>query len=526
MTDLEQNTAIANEAREVIDAEIAVGMVRDGFHVFIDNTNEPLTYDMLFGKKELFDLVEGSHVFTAPMMEVAQKNALESLCGKFDSLNNDVRDDGGMSLEDYADELYDEHDDESQYRWRGSLSEWGNIRKSILSDKTEYLQLFLNDVSLSYPSIVAELREELNDYTSAYLNRNKVENIPQTQDNSHNLTNADLSAERGESRGNTMEQNNAITIKGNECRPTDNWEEHGVFYIVGQSIDDPSFYYARATNGDVTREYEYDHKPEREKVVSDHYDKLAEEDIDRREAIYGADGYSMFPQGESRGNTMAEHNTTFEVSSISKIENDSKVKALASVVINGEFAVRGIRVLEGEKGLFVAMPNKKYGDEYSDIAFPITTEARTALNNAVMNGYNQLMQSEGKTLKNEIPAAEQVNSSVKVSLKSIGNYEHIKAAGQITIDNCFVVKDVKVIETEGKPPFVSMPSYQTNTGEYKEFAIPITKEMHEKLNKSVLEKYQTLGKDKPKHDKQNEPAKTAEKEKQKQKQTRTTKHKR
>lgn len=184
-----------------------------------------------------------------------------------------------------------------------------------------------------------------------------------------------------------------------------------------------------------------------------------------------------------------EHNTTFEVLSISKIENDSKVKALASVVINGEFAVRGIRVLESEKGLFVAMPNKKYGDEYSDIAFPITAEARTALNNAVMNGYNQLMQSEEKTLKNEIY-------------------------------NCFVVKDVKAIETEGKPPFVSMPSYQTNTGDYKDFANPITKEMHEKLNKSVLEKYQTLGKDKPKHDKQNESAKTAEK------QNHTTKHKR
>lgn len=79
-----------------------------------------------------------------------------------------------------------------------------------------------------------------------------------------------------------------VTIKGYECIPTDTWEDHGVTYSIGQSVDDMSFYYARATDGNVMRDYEYDHKPDREKVMSDHADKLAEEDINRGERI--ADG--------------------------------------------------------------------------------------------------------------------------------------------------------------------------------------------------------------------------------------------
>lgn len=56
---------------------------------------------------------------------------------------------------------------------------------------------------------------------------------------------------------------------------------------------------------------------------------------------------------------MAEHNTTFEVSSMTQLNGNNNVKALANVVINGEIAVNGIKVMQSEKGLFVAMPSKK-----------------------------------------------------------------------------------------------------------------------------------------------------------------------
>ena len=104
------------------------------------------------------------------------------------------------------------------------------------------------------------------------------------------------------------------------------------------------------------------------------------------------------------------------------------------------------------------------------------------------------MASPEKTIKNNLPTAEQSKSSVSVQLKPVENNAHIKAAGQVTIDGCIVVKDVKVLATEGKPPFVSMPSYQTQAGDYSQYAMPITKDMHEKLDKAVLGSFHSLGK--------------------------------
>ncbi len=194
------------------------------------------------------------------------------------------------------------------------------------------------------------------------------------------------------------------------------------------------------------------------------------------------------------GGKSMEHNTTFDVSSISKIDNGGSTKAIANVVINNEFSVRGVRVVEGEKGAFVAMPSKKIGSDYTDVAFPVTKEAREAINNAVLKSYKQLMASPEKTIKNNLPTAEQSKSSVSVQLKPVENNAHIKAAGQVTIDGCIVVRDVKVLATEGKPPFVSMPSYQTQAGDYSQYAMPITKDMHEKLDKAVLGSFHSLGK--------------------------------
>ena len=68
------------------------------------------------------------------------------------------------------------------------------------------------------------------------------------------------------------------------------------------------------------------------------------------------------------GTSMAEHNTTFEVSSMTQLENAGNVKALANVIINGEIAVNGVKIVEGKEGLFTAMPSKNIDSEYVDIA--------------------------------------------------------------------------------------------------------------------------------------------------------------
>ena len=71
---------------------------------------------------------------------------------------------------------------------------------------------------------------------------------------------------------------------------------------------------------------------------------------------------------------------------------DGKMKAVASITINGEFVVHDIKVIEGDKGYFVAMPSKKDGNgDYKDIAHPINTATRKTIQDAVLAKYNEVV---------------------------------------------------------------------------------------------------------------------------------------
>ena len=69
---------------------------------------------------------------------------------------------------------------------------------------------------------------------------------------------------------------------------------------------------------------------------------------------------------------------------------DSKMKGIASVLLDDCFAIHDIRIIEGEKGLFIAMPSRKTSSgEYRDIAHPITPECRKMFEDAVLEAYNK-----------------------------------------------------------------------------------------------------------------------------------------
>lgn len=62
---------------------------------------------------------------------------------------------------------------------------------------------------------------------------------------------------------------------------------------------------------------------------------------------------------------------------VRKITKEGKLKAIVSITLDNEFVVHDIKVIEGEKGLFIAMPSKKAADgEYRDIAHPINSSTR------------------------------------------------------------------------------------------------------------------------------------------------------
>lgn len=77
---------------------------------------------------------------------------------------------------------------------------------------------------------------------------------------------------------------------------------------------------------------------------------------------------------------------------VRKMTQDSKMKAIVSITIDDEFVVHDIKVIEGEKGLFIAMPSKKANDgEYRDIAHPINSETRDKIQTIILKSYEKAL---------------------------------------------------------------------------------------------------------------------------------------
>ena len=75
---------------------------------------------------------------------------------------------------------------------------------------------------------------------------------------------------------------------------------------------------------------------------------------------------------------------------IRRMDDEGKMKAVASVTFDGEFVVHDIKVIEGEKGLFIAMPSRKASDgEYRDIAHPINSSTREQLQKLILEKYQE-----------------------------------------------------------------------------------------------------------------------------------------
>lgn len=79
---------------------------------------------------------------------------------------------------------------------------------------------------------------------------------------------------------------------------------------------------------------------------------------------------------------------------VRKIANAGKMKAVVSITLDEVFVVHDIKVIEGDKGLFIAMPSKKATDgEYKDIAHPINSATRDAIQKLVLERYAQALET-------------------------------------------------------------------------------------------------------------------------------------
>jgi stage V sporulation protein G len=80
---------------------------------------------------------------------------------------------------------------------------------------------------------------------------------------------------------------------------------------------------------------------------------------------------------------------------IRKIATDGKMKAIVSVTFDNEFVVHDIKIIEGQNGLFIAMPSRKTPDgEFKDIAHPINTDTRERIQTSILEAFEKAKNEE------------------------------------------------------------------------------------------------------------------------------------
>ena len=84
---------------------------------------------------------------------------------------------------------------------------------------------------------------------------------------------------------------------------------------------------------------------------------------------------------------------------VRKIASEGKMKAIVSVTFDNEFVVHDIKIIEGQNGLFIALPSRKTPDgEFKDIAHPINTETRERIQSAILEAYEKAVSEESLTV--------------------------------------------------------------------------------------------------------------------------------
>lgn len=82
---------------------------------------------------------------------------------------------------------------------------------------------------------------------------------------------------------------------------------------------------------------------------------------------------------------------------VRKVNTDGKMKAVVSITIDNAFVVHDIKVIDGEKGLFIAMPSRRAADgEYRDIAHPINSETRESIQRVIIEKYELALSEEAE----------------------------------------------------------------------------------------------------------------------------------
>lgn len=88
---------------------------------------------------------------------------------------------------------------------------------------------------------------------------------------------------------------------------------------------------------------------------------------------------------------------------VRKVAKEGKMKAVVSITLDNEFVIHDIKVIEGEAGLFIAMPSRKASDgEYRDIAHPINSDTRGVMQDIILEKYEKVLKEIEESAEQEV----------------------------------------------------------------------------------------------------------------------------
>lgn len=184
----------------------------------------------------------------------------------------------------------------------------------------------------------------------------------------------------------------------------------------------------------------------------------------------------------------------FKLSSTEKMENGSLI-GTAAALINDCIVVQGIRMMQGKKGVFIAMPSyktEKDGKEaWVDIAYLKQKEFQETLREEMKKAYVKAVERE-----------EQI-APFSITLTPLpGRADSLRAIGNVEVDG-LVIRNVKLMEANGRL-FVSMPQYKDSEGKWHYLVYPSNAEMRMRIENAFVEEYkkriQTTARETPGHE--------------------------
>lgn len=178
------------------------------------------------------------------------------------------------------------------------------------------------------------------------------------------------------------------------------------------------------------------------------------------------------------------------VKTTEKTATNTNIIGTASCVINGTVSVSGITIrLSRDNKQYIQMPQMKNVNtgNYQDVAFPLTSEGRKELNNAILQAFNKPQQA----VKNgNVPCSQNIDMQLINQKVDSNNPGTTVSRGTMVIDNEFAVKNVCVVINNNGEPFTSLPSsYNSKTDKSYPVISPASKDVCATINKLAIDTY-------------------------------------